>query len=207
MAADSPGRERVREQMQNRLYRGYGDTEDFEPDVKFFMRENPKLERWLTPQHNLTQAIVILDAINAGVAVEKLSSPDLNFQQMRAILGGLKKGNDITKYVNESYDSMLMNQVAFAMRDGMSSGDIKMIADPRYNGKQAQEVRLGLLNGVDVSRYADPRNDADRMRQMRYAMEQVGLDPEVMKMADDIQKEMEENPDAWTGASLMPLLA
>ena len=43
--------------------------------------------------------------------------------------------------------------------------------DDYFDTLQRDEIRIGLENGIDISKYADPKYDAFQMRQIRYGLE------------------------------------
>jgi hypothetical protein len=124
------------------------------------LKNTPNLEKYITPEHRIEQVISIADGIRDGVDVTKFNDPEYNFMQMNRICEALKAGIDITKWINPSMHDKLMQQIFFGLKAGMSPKSIALYSDVRYNWKQAQEIRLGIKSGVDISKYANPRNNA-----------------------------------------------
>ena len=59
--------------------------------------------------------------------------------------------------------------------------NIKEFEETEFDKDQIDEIRKGLENGIDVSKYADPQFNFDQMREIRLGLEE-GLD--VSKYAD-----------------------
>jgi hypothetical protein len=139
----------------------------YDGDIELLIEENPKLKAWVTPDMDIAQAMVIKDGLLAGIDVSKYADTKWNYSQMNAILRGLEQNIDVMQWLNPSMDSRLIMEVIFARKDGLSDANIGMIADARYNGKQAFEIRQGLLDKVDVSKFANPNMTAQKMREIR----------------------------------------
>lgn len=71
-----------------------------------------------------------------------------------------RKDNLVSELLRQGY----MSDVASYVADAEYS-DITMIPyiTPEMNLKQVEQIRLGLEAGVDVSTYADPKLDAEKM--------------------------------------------
>ena len=135
------------------------------------MRRNPELGMFITPDFSAQQAAVVLDGLGRGLDVTRYADADYDWLQMKTIMEWLEKGLDITPWVDSSIDAKVMQQVGLALKNGISDKKISMIADPRWNGLQAQEIRLGIQNGVDVGKYANPRYNHHQMRRIREYLE------------------------------------
>lgn len=70
-------------------------------------------------------------------------TPDINPLNMRLVYLAFRKGLDITPYMKD------------------------------FNYDQLDEIRLGLITGVDVSKYADPKISADDMHMKRICLEDL----------------------------------
>jgi len=62
------------------------------------------------------------------------------------------------------------------LEDGLKQGlQVELYADPRYTGKQMQEIRRAMLNGTDVSSILNARISARKMKILADAMK-CGID-------------------------------
>lgn len=156
--------QRLRGETQNRP--NARDSE-FDPGVYELLRQNPRLMGYIEPWMDTAQAVVIQDAIDAGVDVSKLQDPKYNFMQMQAILDYLKEGIDVTKYTKDGRNALIIRQIGEAIRQGMTESQIRQMLFMR-NWKQMQQIRLGHKAGIDVSSYATkPGMDWTKMQEIR----------------------------------------
>ena len=84
---------------------------------------------------------------------------------------------DINKAIEElvelgEFDSSQMEQIRYGLEDGL---DISKYADPKFDWEQMKEIRLGLKEGLDVSKYTDPKFDGEQMLEISLGLE-CGLD-------------------------------
>lgn len=164
-----PTREEIQKMMRDRIMAPR--DEGLSSGVQSMVDANPQLGEYVTPDHNVAQAMVIEDGLKSGVDVRKYSNPEYNYAQMRAILEGLQQGIDATKYVNYRRNDLIIREVVRAIRDGLTDEQIRTV-QRQYNWKQAMEVRLGYRNGIDASIYAKPTEyNARDMERIRLQLE------------------------------------
>lgn len=156
--------QRLRGTTQNMLN---ARSSEFDPAVYEMLRQNPRLMGYIEPWMDTAQAVVIQDAIDAGVDVSKLQDPKYNFMQMQAILDYLKEGIDVTKYTKDGRNALIIRQIGEAIKQGMTESQIRqMLFMP--NWMQMQQIRLGHKAGIDVSSYATkPGMDWQKMQEIR----------------------------------------
>mgnify|MGYP004590042685 FL=1 len=107
--------------------------------IKGIRLKNPLLSKFLTPDSNFR----ILRELNLEIAMfGHLREHTYNDHQSFQIRSALKKGVDITPYINE-----------------------------KYNYRKMDQIKKGLLAGVDVSLYSDIGNNSYQMREIRLALE------------------------------------
>lgn len=115
-------------------------------------------------------------------------------EQLEVLGRGKQEGVDIRVYANPAYSpkhmdvirnilvhkkdpSLLLNPklpehlVSFYGHDIVSGADIRPYFNPAYTVKQAMQVKLGVIRGLDVSVYASPTTDGDEMEQIRVRMD------------------------------------
>lgn len=72
----------------------------------------------------------------------------------------------------DQFDLMQQKQI----EDGLSQGlQVELYADPRYTGKQMQEIRRAMIHGTDVSSILNVRISARKMKILADAMK-CGID-------------------------------
>lgn len=107
--------------------------------IKGIRLKNPLLPKFLTPDSNFR----VLRELNLEIAMfGHLRARTYNDHQSFQIRSALKKGVDITPYINE-----------------------------KYNWRKMDQIKKGLLAGVDVSLYSDIGNNSYQMREIRLALE------------------------------------
>ena len=126
---------------------------------------------------------------------------------------GLKQGVDVSIYDNKEHDSFAMREIRLALKMGyytpilsdtrfcgeqiaiMKLGlveevDIEKYADPKFSSEQMNQILEGLLSEVDVDLYLDESYSSLQMRRLRLEMEK-GLD--VSAYAEELENETKEN--------------
>lgn len=68
----------------------------------------------------------------------------------------------------EQFDSMQQKHIEEGLLQGLQ---VELYADPRFTAKQMQEIRLGLESGIDVSEYARPDFPSSHMENIREHLE------------------------------------
>ena len=68
----------------------------------------------------------------------------------------------------DQFDSMQQKHIEEGLLQGLQ---VELYADPRFTAKQMQEIRLGLESGIDVSEYARPDFPSSHMENIREHLE------------------------------------
>lgn len=66
------------------------------------------------------------------------------------------------------FDEKQQTQIRLGIMDEI---DVGIYSKPEFTAEQMQEIRLGLTSGVDVSIYAKPEFDSEQMKQIRLGLE------------------------------------
>lgn len=133
-----------------------------------------------------------------AVTVPELDKPSaatvFTPEQLEVLGRGKKEGVNIRVYANPAYSAkhmdiirhVLVNKkdpsllldpklpyelVAFYGFDLANGADVRAYYNPAYTVKQATQVKLGVIRGLDVSKYASPTTDGDEMEQIRVRMD------------------------------------
>lgn len=114
--------------------------------------------------------------------------------QLKVLARGKKEGVDIRVYANPAFSPKRMDIIrkvllqhknptplldltlpedlmVFYGLDLTQGADIRAYFNKAYTVKQAIQVKLGFIRGLDVSQYADPAVDADEMEQRRVRLD------------------------------------
>lgn len=87
--------------------------------------------------------------------------------QIWEICMGVKENLDVSIYAKKEYD----NQRMFYIRRCLERGfDYSWILDLKLSGSQVVQIFLGLIDELDVSKYAHPEIDYKEMRTIRNSM-------------------------------------
>ncbi|MDO4594484.1 MAG: hypothetical protein Q4B52_03815, partial [Tissierellia bacterium] len=82
----------------------------------------------------------------------------------KAIEKAIKTLKDILKNIDiDQFDEDQTAQIYKGLNQGL---DVSRYSDPKYNWEQMREIRYGLETGVDVSRYSDPKYNWEQMREI-----------------------------------------
>jgi hypothetical protein len=114
--------------------------------------------------------LVISDAIKEGVDPRPFSDVQYDYMQMSAIFDSIKAGYDISLIVNPQINAMVIRELARAKRDGLSPQQIQRLNDTKYQWQQVAELRRGMVQGVDIAEFANPRNSAKQMKEIRESL-------------------------------------
>lgn len=71
---------------------------------------------------------------------------------------------------NLKFNYWQMNQIRLGLRDGL---DVSKYANPKLDSLQMDQIRLGLRDGLDVSIYADPKFNHSKMRKIRQGLREI----------------------------------
>lgn len=70
-------------------------------------------------------------------------------------------------FVNPAYDWAKMRLAYHAIRNGVDLSPYLA----NFNHEQLDEIRIGLVFGIDVSKYADPTLSIEQMQHVRMSLE------------------------------------
>ena len=76
---------------------------------------------------------------------------------------GLKQGVDVSIYDNKEHDSFAMREIRLALKTGYYT---PILSDTRFCGEQIAIMKLGLVEEVDIEKYADPKFSSEQMNQI-----------------------------------------
>ncbi len=69
---------------------------------------------------------------------------------------------------NLKFNYWQMDQIRLGLRDGL---DVSKYANPKLDSLQMNQIRLGLRDGLDVSQYATPKFTHWQMDQIRLGLQ------------------------------------
>lgn len=150
--------------------------------------------------HNSMQMYVLRQAKQAGIKEEiynKINNTAFSASQMEVMIYAARRGDDITRYVNESLSPERMRFVAKAMHAGVNGSDLRALANPDLSYMEAQkrleaimrrkenidlfmDFRFGTLLRNFVKRIVE--NHKHGMRSAEFAVTNKNL-PETAKKA------------------------
>ena len=65
---------------------------------------------------------------------------------------------------NSKFNNSQMKQIRYGLEEDL---DVSKYADPKFNCLQMRQIRQGLEHGLDVSQYADPKFNDRQMWEIR----------------------------------------
>ena len=113
---------------------------------------------------------------------------DFDIFQQEAIRQALEKNIDIIPYLNRSYHSACINEIAMGLKHHI---DVTPYAKPEYSWRKMKELRLGIEQRLDISNYANPLYSYWQMREIRLGLAK-GLDVNCYKSLMYTAKEMKK---------------
>ena len=113
---------------------------------------------------------------------------DFDIFQQEAIRQALEKNIDIIPYLNRSYHSACINEIAMGLKHHI---DVTPYAKPEYSWRKMKELRLGIEQCLDISNYANPLYSYWQMREIRLGLTK-GLDVSCYKSLMYTAKEMKK---------------
>jgi len=103
-----------------------------------------------------------------GVKIKVYANPALSPKHMDIIRQVLVQKKDPTLILDPNLPEELVSLYGYDLAAG---ADIRPYYNPAYTLKQAIQVKLGVIRGLDVSKYASPTTDGDEMEQLRVRMD------------------------------------
>lgn len=110
---------------------------------------------------------LISQAQASGLNVRVLMNPKLSEEQLKALIKGMRRGVDVQKIANPDITPDYMDFCCWVERLGVDCG---FVVNENLNNAQRSEVIIGIIDGVDVTRYAKRNKSAREMGQLRIRM-------------------------------------
>ncbi len=126
--------------------------------------EKPSAASVFTPE----QLEVLGRGKKEGVNIKVYANPAYKPKHMNAIRNILVHKKDPTLLLDPNMSEDLVALYGFDLANG---ADIRPYYNTSYTLKQATQVKLGVIRGLDVSKYASPSIDGDEMEQLRVRMD------------------------------------
>lgn len=120
------------------------------------------------PKYSVEQMEQIRIGIDAGINVDIYADPKFSSEQMKQIRLGILDGVDVIRYAVEDIDADSMEIIRIAMSAVPEMVDIMF--GEEYTASQLFEIFYGLIEKVDVSKYANPDYTSDQMRVIRESL-------------------------------------
>lgn len=103
-----------------------------------------------------------------GLDYKVYANPAYGPKHMDAIRNVLKHKKDPSLLLDPAMPAHLVQLYGFDLANG---ADIRPYYNTAYTLKQATQVKLGVIRGLDVSKYASPTTEGDEMEQLRVRMD------------------------------------
>ena len=126
--------------------------------------EKPTASSVFTPE----QLEVLGRGKQEGVDIRVYANPAYTPKHMDVIRAILVAKKDPTLILDPNMPEHLIGFYGYDLANG---ADIRPYYNLAYTLKQATQVKLGVIRGLDVSTYASPTTDGDEMEQIRVRMD------------------------------------
>lgn len=87
-------------------------------------------------------------------------------------MNGKRIEEKMKKYENSVFDYLQLQEIKYGLLDGV---DVSVYTDARFSAAQMKQIRLGLLQGLDVWDYTDPIFNHLQMQEIRKGL-RAGID-------------------------------
>lgn len=114
----------------------------------------------------------LLAAKKAGVNINIIGNPELSPEQMHVIWTNKAKGCRAELFADPGYDVECMEFLASIMlNDAINMKEVQPLLSRKYSAEHMLEIYMGIVNGVDFTKYMGYDNSAEMMRFKRQCME------------------------------------
>lgn len=145
-------------------------------------------KEYANPNFTVAQIKEIAYGERNNLNVSLYAKEDLTKNQMSQIKRGLKQGVDASLYAEKDLSPSQMRKIRKKLVEEKQNKEnnieqknesdkqdfIKKIKDPnwikQFDGMQIQEITEGLKSKIDVSVYANPKLDWEKMSEMRFSL-------------------------------------
>ncbi len=150
---------------------------------------NPNLQKYTLQKIN--------KAIESGIEIEDLDINNLNDEQVNVIIDTVMTLKEKRLYSNhakkivkklltdDSFDTSQLKEIAYGILDDV---DVARFADKKYSGQKMRELRLGLKAKLDISIYDDENLSADQMNRIRRSL----MDKKINFVATDTKSDISD---------------
>ena len=120
-------------------------------------------------KYNEYQLDEIVKGLLENIDVSLYDDYRIYYKTMRYIRRALEANIDVKKYVesNELHE-MQVREIIKGLLKGL---DVSLYDDPKFSPEQMHEIRLGILSKIDISKYRDPKFDQYQMGVIRKGLE------------------------------------
>ena len=125
-------------------------------------------------KYNHEQKCLIKYGIEHGYNIFLYNNNFFSPKQMEMIIMGIEDGIDVTLYANTKFNLAQMREIKNLLtynKVNKTNLDVTRIAKVRYDYNQMYQLKLGMVNGVDISYYENPDFNSDQMQIIRLGLE------------------------------------
>ena len=129
---------------------------------------NLDVSKYANNKLNASQMYQIRLGLEQMLNVETYSNPEFDALQMAEIREGMLDGLNVTYYADPSFPNECMNIIRMTMLS-FEYDEFKILLD-KWTPEQMLELYMGLIQHLDVTKYANMKYDGDQMRVLRTAL-------------------------------------
>lgn len=114
------------------------------------------------------QTMILNDLKLKGHNPTVIANPELSAAQMATLASGIERGVNVKPFASPAYSKDAMK---FFIAETKNKADISQMLNPKYTLPQLCQLALGRDNGIPFSKFADPKNTAKEMEEIRIGLE------------------------------------
>ncbi|MCR5675216.1 MAG: FapA family protein [Lachnospiraceae bacterium] len=138
-------------------------------EIRMGLEQNVDISRYARPEIPYRKMHAVREVLAEGVQLEDETISRYEAGVIRQI-GWAKKGKvDIMEYAADGYDADQLHEIRLAMLDHLK--EFKKYINRQYRGESLKEIRLGVKEGLDVTRYASVDYSWEQMHEIRLGLE------------------------------------
>ena len=135
-------------------------------------KENKEALNNLNSMFTPEQKKELMAAKKAGVDITIIGNPEFTPEQMHVIWSNKAKGCKAELFADPGYDVECMEFLASIMlNDAVNMKEVQPLLSRKYSVGNMLEIYMGIVNGVDFTKYMGYENSVEMMRFKRQCME------------------------------------
>lgn len=154
-----------------------GFTKDQIQEINEGLKDGLDVEPYAKKEFLSIQMHQIRLGLLDGLPVERYARPEYDWFQMEEIRKGMMDGVNIDLYASQEISFDRMHEIRMGLKVGIDLSPYK-----RLDAGVLKQLRLAVLNGVNIVPYINAGYDTEQLEVIRYALEnKLDLEPYIRK--------------------------